>query len=80
MDTLVYPGYAEEIKETTTWICFMCAPQYVNGLLKRRIKWRAVLKHFYDQESVRKSSFKNIQVLLGFKLTVNFLEDFAQNN
>ncbi|KAG8136459.1 hypothetical protein E2320_005041 [Naja naja] len=51
VDTLVYPGHAEEIKETTTWICFMCAPQRVNGLLKRRIKWRAVLKHFYDQES-----------------------------
>ncbi|XP_034279780.1 uncharacterized protein LOC117669437 isoform X3 [Pantherophis guttatus] len=51
VDTLVYPGCAEEIKETTTWICFMCAPQHVNGLLKRRIKWRAILKNFYDQES-----------------------------
>ncbi|KAL7983651.1 hypothetical protein Chor_000527 [Crotalus horridus] len=51
VDTLVYPGCAEEIKETTTWICFICAPQHVNGLLKRRIKWRADLKHFYDQES-----------------------------
>ncbi|XP_063160763.1 DNA (cytosine-5)-methyltransferase 3-like [Candoia aspera] len=51
VDTLVYPGCAEEIKETSPWICFMCAPQGVNGLLKRRTKWRADLKHFYDQES-----------------------------
>uniref|UniRef100_A0A670YUB7 DNA methyltransferase 3 like n=1 Tax=Pseudonaja textilis TaxID=8673 RepID=A0A670YUB7_PSETE len=78
VDTLVYPGHAEEIKETATWICFMCAPQRVNGLLKRRIKWREVLKHFYDQESVRKSSFKSVQVLLGFKLTVNFVPDFIE--
>ncbi|KAM6448153.1 LOW QUALITY PROTEIN: DNA (cytosine-5)-methyltransferase 3-like [Liasis olivaceus] len=51
VDILVYPGHAEEIEETSPWICLMCAPQGVNGLLKRRTKWCADLKHFYDQES-----------------------------
>ncbi|XP_062983762.1 DNA (cytosine-5)-methyltransferase 3-like [Elgaria multicarinata webbii] len=51
VDTLVHPGSSEEIKQTNPWICFMCVPWDINGLLKRKTKWRAELKRFYDQES-----------------------------
>ncbi|XP_061485687.1 DNA (cytosine-5)-methyltransferase 3-like [Rhineura floridana] len=56
VDTLVRPGLSEGIKERQSWICFMCAPHEVHGLLKRKTKWHAELKRFYDQGSVRKSS------------------------
>nr|XP_032656889.1 DNA (cytosine-5)-methyltransferase 3-like [Chelonoidis abingdonii] len=51
LDVLVSPGTAEKIKAMNTWLCFMCLPLSSNGLLKRKKRWRAKLKCFYDQES-----------------------------
>ncbi|KAJ6667616.1 hypothetical protein lerEdw1_016737, partial [Lerista edwardsae] len=51
LDTLVGPGTANEVSETNPWICFLCVSLNVHGLLKRKTRWRAELKHFYDQES-----------------------------
>uniref|UniRef100_A0A8C4XVY1 DNA methyltransferase 3 like n=1 Tax=Gopherus evgoodei TaxID=1825980 RepID=A0A8C4XVY1_9SAUR len=51
LDVLVSPGTAEKIKAMNTWLCFMCVPLSSNGLLKRKKRWRAKLKCFYDQES-----------------------------
>ncbi|KAJ7320625.1 hypothetical protein JRQ81_020136 [Phrynocephalus forsythii] len=51
IDALVHPGQSKIIKETSPWLCFLCGPQDVHGLLKRRTRWHEELKHFYDQES-----------------------------
>ncbi|XP_075763867.1 DNA (cytosine-5)-methyltransferase 3-like [Pelodiscus sinensis] len=51
LDVLVSPGTAEKVKAMNTWLCFMCLPLSSNGLLKRKNRWRAELKSFYDQES-----------------------------
>ncbi|KAF7251247.1 DNA (cytosine-5)-methyltransferase 3-like [Varanus komodoensis] len=60
VNTLVYPGCSEEIKETDPWICFLCVPWDVYGLLKRRTTWRAELKCFYDQDITK---FKGLLIL-----------------
>uniref|UniRef100_A0A8C8SAI7 PHD-type domain-containing protein n=1 Tax=Pelusios castaneus TaxID=367368 RepID=A0A8C8SAI7_9SAUR len=51
LDVLVSPGTAEKVKAMNTWLCFMCLPLSSHGLLKRKKRWRAKLKCFYDQES-----------------------------
>ncbi|XP_034972580.1 DNA (cytosine-5)-methyltransferase 3-like [Zootoca vivipara] len=51
MDSLVCSGFSDNIKKTSPWICFLCAPRRAYGLLKRKRRWRAELKRFYDQES-----------------------------
>ncbi|XP_066477401.1 DNA (cytosine-5)-methyltransferase 3-like [Tiliqua scincoides] len=51
LDMLIGPGTAKEVEETNPWVCFMCASLDTHGLLKRKTRWRAELKHFYDRES-----------------------------
>nr|XP_056714221.1 DNA (cytosine-5)-methyltransferase 3-like [Euleptes europaea] len=51
LDALVEQGKAEKIKEINPWICFLCLPLDVHGVLKKKTKWRTELKFFYDWES-----------------------------
>ncbi|XP_077783920.1 DNA (cytosine-5)-methyltransferase 3-like [Podarcis muralis] len=61
MDSLVCSGFSDEIKKKSPWICFLCAPQRAYGLLKRKRRWRAELKRFYDQESNHLWIYKPLQ-------------------
>ncbi|XP_053161077.1 DNA (cytosine-5)-methyltransferase 3-like [Hemicordylus capensis] len=52
LDTLIRPGAGKETEEKNIkWTCLLCVPWEKNGVLKRRTRWRAELKRFYDQES-----------------------------
>ncbi|XP_048350037.1 DNA (cytosine-5)-methyltransferase 3-like [Sphaerodactylus townsendi] len=51
LDALVGKGTAEKVKEINPWICFLCLPLDVYGVLKKKTKWRTELKLLYDCES-----------------------------
>ncbi|XP_015265254.1 PREDICTED: DNA (cytosine-5)-methyltransferase 3-like [Gekko japonicus] len=51
LNELVGQGTAEEVRKISPWICFLCLPFHVHGVLKKRTNWRTELKFFYDQES-----------------------------
>lgn len=52
VDALVGPGTSEAVQAMSRWACFLCLPFAHSGLLRRRAKWRARLKAFYDREAV----------------------------
>ncbi|XP_062072942.1 DNA (cytosine-5)-methyltransferase 3-like [Lepus europaeus] len=50
-DALVGPGSSGRVQAMSNWLCPLCAPISRSGLLRRRRKWRARLKAFYQQEA-----------------------------
>ncbi|XP_004602542.3 DNA (cytosine-5)-methyltransferase 3-like [Sorex araneus] len=63
VDALVGPGTSEKVQAMSRWACFLCLPFPHSGLLRRRNKWRARLKAFYDRESAKpQEMFKIVPV------------------